>query len=119
MPEQLVRRRAAFVGLNLARLFDEGAGLGLVIRFRTARFLLHLQPLSQSLRNRTADLHWAEWTVQISVVGTSSSVTAARGLVRSQTLSGLVIDIVEPTSKTVESLQRLDLPAGVDIEIRL
>ena len=30
-----------------------------------------------------------------------------------------LLDIVEPTSKTVESLQRLDLPAGVDIEIRL
>ena len=29
-----------------------------------------------------------------------------------------LIDIVEPTSKTVESLQRLDLPAGVDIEIK-
>ena len=30
-----------------------------------------------------------------------------------------LLDIVEPTSKTVESLQRLDLPAGVDIEIKL
>ena len=30
-----------------------------------------------------------------------------------------LLDIVEPTGKTVESLQRLDLPAGVDIEIRL
>jgi len=30
-----------------------------------------------------------------------------------------LIDIVEPTGKTVESLQRLDLPAGVDIEIKL
>ncbi|HZR15477.1 MAG TPA: 30S ribosomal protein S10 [Acidimicrobiia bacterium] len=30
-----------------------------------------------------------------------------------------LIDIVEPTTKTVESLQRLDLPAGVDIEIKL
>ena len=29
------------------------------------------------------------------------------------------LDIVEPTSKTVESLQRLDLPAGVDIEIKI
>ena len=28
------------------------------------------------------------------------------------------IDIVEPTGKTVESLQRLDLPAGVDIAIK-
>ena len=30
-----------------------------------------------------------------------------------------LIDIVEPTPKTVESLQRLDLPAGVDIEIKI
>ena len=31
-----------------------------------------------------------------------------------------LIDIVEPTGKTVESLQRLDhLPAGVDIQIQL
>ena len=30
-----------------------------------------------------------------------------------------LIDIVEPTSKTVESLQRLELPAGVDIEIKI
>ncbi len=30
-----------------------------------------------------------------------------------------LIDIVEPAGKTVESLQRLDLPAGVDIEIKL
>ena len=30
-----------------------------------------------------------------------------------------LIDIVEPTTKTVESLQRLDLPAGVDIEIKI
>ena len=30
-----------------------------------------------------------------------------------------LLDIVEPTSKTVESLQRLDLPAGVDIEIKV
>src|SRR3954467_6024684 len=30
-----------------------------------------------------------------------------------------LLDIVEPTSKTVESLQRLDLPAGVDIEIKI
>ena len=29
-----------------------------------------------------------------------------------------MIDILEPTSKTVESLQRLDLPAGVDIAIQ-
>ena len=30
-----------------------------------------------------------------------------------------LIDIVEPTSKTVDALMRLDLPAGVDIEIKL
>ena len=30
-----------------------------------------------------------------------------------------LIDILEPTSSTVDSLMRLDLPAGVDIEIRL
>ncbi len=30
-----------------------------------------------------------------------------------------LLDIVEPTSKTVESLPRLDLPAGVDIEIKI
>ena len=30
-----------------------------------------------------------------------------------------LIDIVSPSPKTVESLMRLDLPAGVDIEIKL
>ena len=30
-----------------------------------------------------------------------------------------LLDIVDPTGKTVESLQRLDLPAGVDIEIKI
>ncbi len=30
-----------------------------------------------------------------------------------------LLDIVNPTPKTVESLQRLDLPAGVDIEIKI
>lgn len=30
-----------------------------------------------------------------------------------------LIDIKEPTPKTVDSLMRLDLPAGVDIEIKL
>ena len=29
-----------------------------------------------------------------------------------------LIDIVEITGKTVDSLQRLDLPAGVDVEIK-
>ncbi|SMB84032.1 SSU ribosomal protein S10P [Desulfonispora thiosulfatigenes DSM 11270] len=30
-----------------------------------------------------------------------------------------LIDILEPNPKTVDSLMRLDLPAGVDIEIKL
>lgn len=30
-----------------------------------------------------------------------------------------LIDIFDPTSKTVDALMRLDLPAGVDIEIKL
>ena len=30
-----------------------------------------------------------------------------------------LIDIVEPSPKTVDSLQRLELPAGVDIEIKI
>ena len=30
-----------------------------------------------------------------------------------------LIDILEPTPKTMDSLMRLDLPAGVDIEIKL
>lgn len=30
-----------------------------------------------------------------------------------------LLDILEPSPKTVDSLQRLDLPAGVDIEIKL
>ena len=30
-----------------------------------------------------------------------------------------LIDILEPTPKTIESLQRIDLPAGVDIEIKI
>lgn len=30
-----------------------------------------------------------------------------------------IVDILDPTSKTVDSLMRLDLPAGVDIEIKL
>jgi small subunit ribosomal protein S10 len=30
-----------------------------------------------------------------------------------------LIDILDPTPKTVDSLMRLDLPAGVDIEIKL
>ncbi|MEX1103368.1 MAG: 30S ribosomal protein S10, partial [Dehalococcoidia bacterium] len=30
-----------------------------------------------------------------------------------------LIDILEPTSKTVDTLMRLQLPSGVDIEIKL
>ncbi len=30
-----------------------------------------------------------------------------------------LIDIIEPTPKTVDALMKLDLPAGVDIEIKL
>ena len=30
-----------------------------------------------------------------------------------------LLDIVDPTPMTVDSLQRLDLPAGVDIEIKI
>ena len=30
-----------------------------------------------------------------------------------------LLDIIDPTPKTVDSLQRLDLPAGVDIEIKI
>ena len=30
-----------------------------------------------------------------------------------------LIDILEPTPKTIDALMRLDLPAGVDIEIKL
>lgn len=30
-----------------------------------------------------------------------------------------LIDIIDPTPKTVDALMRMDLPAGVDIEIKL
>jgi small subunit ribosomal protein S10 len=30
-----------------------------------------------------------------------------------------LLDILEPSPKTVDSLQRLELPAGVDIEIKI
>ena len=30
-----------------------------------------------------------------------------------------LMDIVDPTDKTVDALMKLDLPAGVDVEIRL
>lgn len=29
-----------------------------------------------------------------------------------------LVDILEPTAKTIDALTRLDLPAGVDIEIK-
>jgi len=30
-----------------------------------------------------------------------------------------LIDVLDPNSKTIDTLMRLDLPAGVDIEIKL
>lgn len=30
-----------------------------------------------------------------------------------------LIDVVEPTSKTIDALMSLDLPAGVDVEIKM
>jgi small subunit ribosomal protein S10 len=30
-----------------------------------------------------------------------------------------LLDIINPSPKTVDSLQRLDLPAGIDIEIKI
>lgn len=30
-----------------------------------------------------------------------------------------LIDVIEPTSKTIDSLMSLDMPAGVDIEIKM
>ena len=30
-----------------------------------------------------------------------------------------IMDIIEPTDKTVDALMKLDLPAGVDVEIKL
>lgn len=30
-----------------------------------------------------------------------------------------VIDIIEPTDKTLDSLAHLDLPAGVDVEVKM
>ena len=30
-----------------------------------------------------------------------------------------LLDIIEPTSKTVDELKKLNLPAGVDIQIKL
>lgn len=30
-----------------------------------------------------------------------------------------LLDIIEPTSRTVDALMKLELPAGVDVEIRL
>lgn len=34
-------------------------------------------------------------------------------------IHGRLIDIQEPTQKTVEGLQHMELPAGVDIEIKM
>src|SRR5512145_3267924 len=31
----------------------------------------------------------------------------------------LLMDIIDPTDKTVDALMKLDLPAGVDVEIKL
>jgi small subunit ribosomal protein S10 len=30
-----------------------------------------------------------------------------------------LMDIIDPTDKTVDALMKLDLPAGVDVEIKL
>ena len=30
-----------------------------------------------------------------------------------------LLDIMQPSPKTIDSLQRLDLPAGVDVEIKI
>jgi len=30
-----------------------------------------------------------------------------------------LIDIIEPTDKTIDSLMHLELPAGVDIEVKI
>ena len=30
-----------------------------------------------------------------------------------------IIDVLEPTSRTIDALMRLNVPAGVDIEIKL
>jgi small subunit ribosomal protein S10 len=30
-----------------------------------------------------------------------------------------LLDVVDPTSKTIDSLRSLDMPAGVDIEIKM
>jgi small subunit ribosomal protein S10 len=30
-----------------------------------------------------------------------------------------LIDIIEPNNKTIDALMRLDLPSGVDIEIKM
>ena len=36
---------------------------------------------------------------------------------RQQTVERL-IDLIDPTAKTVEALRKLNLPAGVDVEIK-
>jgi small subunit ribosomal protein S10 len=30
-----------------------------------------------------------------------------------------IIDVYEPTSKTIDSLMKLDLPSGIDIDVKL
>ena len=40
-------------------------------------------------------------------------------VIRSPHVNKRLIDILDPTSGTVDSLMRLDLPAGVDIDIKL
>jgi small subunit ribosomal protein S10 len=30
-----------------------------------------------------------------------------------------LIDIIDPSAKTIDQLQRIDLPAGVDLEIKI
>ena len=33
--------------------------------------------------------------------------------------NGRLMDIIDPTDKTVDALMKLDLPAGVDVEIKV
>ena len=47
-------------------------------------------------------------------VGTAKPSPDERARVRHH-----LIDIVDPTPKTIDSLQRIELPAGVDIEIKI
>ena len=45
--------------------------------------------------------------------------TRTRGSTSGMRTHKRLIDILDPTPKTVDDLMRLDLPAGVDIEIKL